>query len=293
MVGRRGDGAVASGAGVRPRTRVRTRQVALRWDDRPLPKHFVGDDLVLSHTAAVLSSMFPEGEAFFVRSVRHYRSKITDPELAAQVTGFIGQESVHAREHRGLNERLAELGYPTRHLERRAGLGLKVVEWALPPSVCLAATAMLEHATATLAEVLLSSPEVQALFADDQMRDLVLWHALEEAEHKAVAFDVYQEVCGKEWLRVWMLRVAVVTTGLDLLSGVVTSMLFDPAARRPRAVWRSLRALRSSPFAGTGMGRRFLDYQRLGFHPDDHDTAVLLDTWAARLSEPGEVLAGR
>ncbi|WP_426572033.1 metal-dependent hydrolase [Aquihabitans sp. McL0605] len=263
--------------------RVRARQVTHRWEGRPLPRHFFGHDIVLSHLAAMGSSVFPEGEAFFVRSVRRFRSQLTDPILAEQVTGFIGQETVHAREHRALNLRLAELGYPTRHLDRRAHWGLRAVDRVLSPSTRLAATAALEHCTATLADAILSSQDVRDLMVDDQIRDLVVWHALEEAEHKAVAFDVYMAVDGRHWLRAWTLRVAVVTTGLDIISGALTSMAFDPAARDLPAVWRSIKGLRTSPFAGLGMGAALFDYTRRDFHPDDHDTTALVAEWRARL----------
>lgn len=262
---------------------IRARPVAMRWDGRPLPRHFVGDDLLLSHVAAVLSSMFPEGEAFFVRSVRAHRGRITDPDLLADIAGFIGQESVHAREHRALDRHLAGLGYPTRHLERRAGWALRLLERLLTPNACLAVTAALEHATATLAEAILSTPEVQELFEDDQVRRLLLWHALEECEHKRVAFEVYATVCGDHRLRTWPLRIGIVTSALDLLSGVATSLAFDPAARHPRALVRSARALRHTPFAGLGMGARLWDYTRRDFDPDDHDTTSLVDEWRARL----------
>ena len=84
------------------------------WLD-DLPRHFAADgDIVTSHVLAVLSSVFPDGEDYFVRSVKAVRDRITDPRLRENVEGFIGQESMHGREHRALNERLAELGYPTR-----------------------------------------------------------------------------------------------------------------------------------------------------------------------------------
>ena len=93
-----------------------------------LPKHFVTDgDVVMSHVIASLSSVFPDGEDFFVRSVRHYRDRITDPELKRQVAGFIGQEATHGREHRVFNNRLEELGYPAKEGEwiTRKMLGLR------------------------------------------------------------------------------------------------------------------------------------------------------------------------
>ena len=36
--------------------------------------------------------------------------------------------------------------------------------------------------------------------ADPAMAKLWRWHALEETEHKAVAFDVFQQVSGNKWL---------------------------------------------------------------------------------------------
>lgn len=260
------------------------RQMSFRWADRKLTRHFVGDDLLMSHLAAVFSSVFPEGEAFFVRSVRHYRSAITDPELAARVNAFIGQESIHAREHRALNERLALLGYPTHHLDRRAHWGLRIVERTLPPAVRLAATAALEHVTATLADAILGSEEIRDLFLDDEIRDLVVWHALEEAEHRAVAFDVFQNVCGKEWLRTWTLRIVVWTSGLDMLTGLVTSLACDPDGRDLRQLRTSQRRLRSSPFAGQHLGRTLFAYTRPGFHPHDHGSLDLVDERAGRSS---------
>src|SRR5438045_8244373 len=98
-----------------PKRTVPTRRISFEESLEHLPKHFAADgDLILSHLAAGLSAVFPDGEDFFVRSVRHFRDQITDPELKRQVCGVIGQEAVHGREHRALNNRLDELGYPTK-----------------------------------------------------------------------------------------------------------------------------------------------------------------------------------
>ncbi len=126
-----------------------------------LPTYFAGEgDLIMSHTLASLSGVFPDGEEYFVRSVRHFRDEITDPELKRQVAGFIGQEAVHGREHRALNDRLAELGYPTKQIERLHCADSNF-ERHMTPLGNLASTAALEHFTATLAEVILSSERVR------------------------------------------------------------------------------------------------------------------------------------
>ncbi len=102
-----------------PERKVPTRRISFEASLQDLPKHFAADgDLILSHLAASLSAVFPDGEDFFVRSVRHFRDQITDPELKRQVAGFIGQEAMHGREHRVFNDRLDELGYPTKQVER-------------------------------------------------------------------------------------------------------------------------------------------------------------------------------
>src|SRR2546423_3007799 len=145
--------------------KVPTRRISFEESLKDLPKHFSADgDLILSHVAASLSSVFPDGEDFFVRSVRHFRDQITDPELKRQVGGFIGQEAMHGREHRAFNDRLAELGYPTKQVERFTEKGLALRWRLLSAKSNLATTAALEHFTATLAELLLTSEETRAAF---------------------------------------------------------------------------------------------------------------------------------
>src|SRR5579875_1881445 len=117
---------------------------------RDLPHDFAGDK-VFSHVLAVLSAVFPDGEDYFVRSVRAGAAAVTDPQLAADVEGFIGQESMHGREHRVLNERRAELGYPTRAIGRYVRGLTKVRERVQGRRGNLGFTAALEHYTATLA----------------------------------------------------------------------------------------------------------------------------------------------
>src|SRR5438094_5107384 len=161
----------------KPERKVPTRRISFEASLQDLPKHFAADgDLILSHVAVGLSAVFPDGEDFFVRSVRHFRDQITDPELKRQVAGFIGQEAMHGREHRAFNNHLDQLGYPTKRVERITKWGLSVRERLLSPKSNLAATAALEHFTATLAELVLSSEETRQLFGHEEVRNLFLWH---------------------------------------------------------------------------------------------------------------------
>ena len=264
--------------------KVPTRRISFEASLQDLPKHFAaGGDLISSHVAASLSAVFPDGEDFFVRSVRHYRGEITDPELKRQVTGFIGQEAMHGREHRAFNNRLAELGYPTKRFERWTERGLKARERFLPPVSNLAATAALEHFTATLAELVLSSDEVQAMFGHQEVKNLFLWHALEESEHKAVAFDVYKAVGGSERVRVMTMNFLCVGFVGGMTFQVIVSLLGDRDTFRRGKLRKSWRAVRSSPLMRRELWRQLRDYNRPDFHPDDRDTSELVERWRTEL----------
>lgn len=263
---------------------VPTRRISFEESLKELPKYFAVDgDVVSSHLAASLSGLFPDGEDFFVRSVRHYRDQITDPDLKRQVAGFIGQESVHGREHRQFNARLAELGYPTRKIERFTRAGLAMRTRFAPPIANLATTAALEHFTATLAELLLSDEEARAMFGFQAAQDLFVWHALEECEHKAVAFDVYRAVGGGERLRIWTMKFVRFGLVVGLVVQVALAMLFDRATYRRGGVLRSIRGFSRSPLLTREMWNRLCEYDRPGFHPDDRNTDELLEHWRSEL----------
>ena len=270
-----------------PERDVRTRRIAFDYPESDLPKYFAEGDLVVSHMLSMLSSFFPEGEDFFVRAVRHYRDQIEDPQLKKQVSAFIGQEAIHGREHRRFNERLQHHGYPTAFVDRRTKVGLDRLARRAPASVQLAVTAALEHYTATIAEVLLSDERAQALSSIPEVRHIFLWHAVEESEHKAVSFDLYQEVCGDNRLRIHTMRVTTVIFLGSLLGSTILSLLKDPNGRHPRRLWASVRRLRENPFFTREVWRRLNDYNRTDFHPDDHDATELLERWRAELFGDG------
>ena len=162
---------------------------------------------------------------------------------------------MHGREHRAFNDRLDELGYPTKRFERITKKGLAIRERLLSPKSNLAATAALEHFTATLAELVLSDEETRDLFGHDEVRNLFLWHALEESEHKAVAFDVYKAVGGTERMRVWTMKFLRFGFVLGMAVQVLISLLGDRATYKPgvlRRSWRNVPPLARSSAASCG-----------------------------------------
>ncbi|MGH9016124.1 MAG: metal-dependent hydrolase [Acidimicrobiales bacterium] len=267
-----------------PERVVQTRRIDLEASFADVPRHFAADgDLIGSHLTATLSAVFPDGEDFFVRCVRRFRDQVTDPALKRQVAGFIGQEAVHGREHRAFNDRLDALGYPTKRIERIVKGALALRERVLSDASNLALTAALEHFTATLAELVLTSAETRAEFGHQAVADLFVWHALEESEHKAVAFDVYRAVGGGERLRRFTMNFLCIFFISFLAVTVTLSLLGDRDTYRPGALRRSWRVLRASPLLATDLWRQLRDYNRSDFHPDDRDTSELVARWRAEL----------
>jgi hypothetical protein len=264
--------------------KVPTRRISFEDSLQDLPRHFADDgDLILSHLAAALSAVFPDGEDFFVRSVRHFRDQVTDPALKRQVAGFIGQEAMHGREHRALNDRLDALGYPTNLIERLVKRGLQLRERILSAKSNLAATAALEHFTATLAELVLSNADTRDQFGHEGVRDLFLWHALEESEHKAVAFDVYKAVGGSEITRVLTMKLLRFGFVVGMSVQVIASLLGDRTTYRWRVLLASWRRFRRSPLLSRQLWDQLRDYDRPDFHPDDRDATELVERWRTEL----------
>ncbi|MGV0635000.1 metal-dependent hydrolase [Mycolicibacillus trivialis] len=274
----------------------KVRRIRFRFGDpKPMRRHYVEGDIVMSHLTSLLSAVFPPGEESFIRSVRRFSEQITDPGLKKRVAGFIGQESVHGQEHRRLNEKLIEMGYPMvrlftfGHDTRRQRLMLGI-ENRIPAYVHLAGTAAAEHYTATLAARVLGD-EMQAIPGDPEVWNLLNWHAVEELEHKSVAFDVYRSVGGPEWIRIGVMAGMYTLTIPVVTGGVILSMTTDPTAWRPFTALRQTWGVFRGPLV-KGLLAELRPYMRPGFHPDDIDTDALVERWRRELFGADGVLVG-
>lgn len=260
---------------------IRPRRLDVSVPD-PLPRWWLGDDPFRTHFFNSMSVLFPDGEQFFIDSVRHYRDHITDPELQQQIRGFIGQEAHHSREHVEFNQRLRQLGYDIDKLEQPVKRRIRFVNKSFPPERRLAGTVAMEHFTAIMADAVLREP---AWLADAQpdMRRLWRWHALEETEHKAVAFDVYMQVCGDRKLLRKAMRQATFFFLKDVTLGTL-HMLRKDGQLSVGVWWRGMRWL----WGRGGFLRHLLgvyrDFFADDFHPWQHDNAALMHQVAGEYS---------
>ena len=228
-----------------------------------------------------MSITFPAGEKFFIDSVRHYADEVTDPALKEHIRGFCGQEGFHRREHQRYNETLCKVrGYDLDKLEGKLTGRLRWAQKNLSPLQNLAITVAIEHFTAVLAELLLRSDSIMNK-ADPSMRDLWRWHAVEEMEHKSVAFDVYRAVGGTEGLRKSVMKRTSFFIGLELMRALFYVLRKDGQLFNVK-LWRAgLVGLFGEQGAFSGGWVPYKEFYAGGFHPWQHDTQQLLVDWAA------------
>ena len=236
-----------------------------------------------------LSTMFPIGEKFFIDSVRHFRNRIEDPRLLAEITAFQGQESVHRSEHQQYNETLCRLrGYDLDRIEKRLHNRLAWARSELSPIRQLAGTVAYEHLTAIMANDMLRHPDAME-GADSAVAELWRWHGVEETEHKSVAFDVYCAVGGDLRGR----RIALLMNTWFFFKdafGILIYMLKADGKHLRISEWMSgLNFLFGKP----GVLRRcvfgYFSFYRRRFHPWNDDNRYLVDDWSKQQSQVGSV----
>ncbi|GEO84304.1 MULTISPECIES: metal-dependent hydrolase [Alphaproteobacteria] len=247
-------------------------------------RHWYGGDPIKTLLADGLSVFLPEGERYFIRSLKHYAPKLKDKHLAAEITGYSVQEAFHTREHEDYNKAMVKLGYDIPMMEKRVADALAVGK---NPLHRLAVTCAIEHLTATLSTVTLRYPE---LFdgAEPAYRRLWMWHALEELEHKAVALDVLKAATPKMsrveryLLRVMAMNATIIPFLFIFLRNVKEFTRVDGIKTGPRFWLRFLYTVTISPGFWGRCAPLFFKYYLPGFSPvnkDDHALVLKGRDW--------------
>lgn len=267
-----------------PRPRIQPRRPDLDFepDQEPIPRHWFGGSALATHIVNGVNLLFPDGERMFVKSVRYYKDAIAnDPMLAKEAEGFYGQEGSHAREHQRFFEILRAQGYPIDDLLTEFRSSLRFFEKLFPPAFHLSATAAAEHFTAIMANHGLSSRVIDA--AHPTVRHLMLWHATEEIEHKAVAFDVLRKVEPSYFVRLVGMAFAALFLGYWWQRATRMFLRHDGIGRKElRAEKKQMKKVRDD---GNIVRDVFLagiwEYIQPGFHPWDRDDLHLAEAYLA------------
>lgn len=272
----------------------------MNFDFNDVPEYWMNGSAGLTHFMTALSALFPAGEKFFIDSVRavRYHPSIKDNEtLQKEISAFIGQEAMHTQEHVNFNASAQKFGHDVEALEKFTDTAIQIaiktfVKIVKPfgmtkDMVDLTATTALEHFTATIASQLLVNTHIQELMTDETMSTMWYWHAIEENEHKAVAFDVYESVFGKG-VKAYALRTSSLVFAMTLIFLIQSSFVLRLLKQDKKLNLDELSVIYKyaySPSKGiiTGMAKEMLAYFKPGFHPNHLDTVGLLKTWKAKL----------
>ncbi|MET0385142.1 MAG: metal-dependent hydrolase [Polyangiales bacterium] len=265
-------------------TEIHVRKPRLDFE-RPIDRFYLGGNPIRTHLFNALNLTFPEGERFFVKAVHDHRKDVHDPLLLRDVRAFAEQEGQHAHQHERFFGTLRAQGYVLDEFEARF-LALARYAKDLPRWLRLTITAGAEHYTASLAALLLEHQLLEG--CDETMRDLITWHAIEEIEHKHVAYDLLVRAYPRNYfLRVWGFIVATWVIWYYVPQAYKLLMKQDRAAGRLddaqlEAARRELREEKEQRFRRALRGV-LLRYFVPGFHPSQQDDRAILARYAPTL----------
>lgn len=255
-----------------------------------VPRYWFAGDPFLTRMFDALSLTFPDGERYFIQSVRLFRDQIQDPDLKQRVADFIRQEAQHGIAHDKMNQVMKDQGMPVDQFIQRLNKVFKFELKYRSPQYNIAMTAAAEHLTALMAETFYGEKETLK-DAHPYVRALFAWHAIEEIEHRDVAFDVMQQVGNVP--EVTRKMALVLTTGLMFGFTLYRAnvMLKCDGFNRTQRIKMNVRGLQWL-FGKRGklrkMQSQYRDWFKLDFHPSQHPIIAQYDVWLETLAQTGD-----
>ena len=255
-----------------------------------IPRYWFAGDPFLTRMFDALSLTFPDGERYFIQSVRLFRDQIQDPDLKQRVADFIRQEAQHGIAHDKMNQVMKDQGMPVDQFIQRLNKIFKFELKYRSPQYNIAMTAAAEHLTALMAETFYGEKDTLK-DAHPYVRALFAWHAIEEMEHRDVAFDVMQQVGNVPELTRKM--ALVLTTGLMFgftLYRANVMLRYDGFSRIQRLKMnvRGLKWLLGKNGKLRKMKPQFQDWFKPDFHPSQHPIIAQYDVWLNTLAETND-----
>ncbi len=156
---------------------------------------FIEGDHQQSFAFIAGSLLLPHLEPYLIRSMKAAEKHVTDPKILEGLKGFAAQEGQHYRMHMKFNATIRRSGFP----------GLEALEKELSDDYqrfTKTKSLRFNLAYAEGFEALTMNAIKHIMEPDGFGEDLpvfmrmIEWHFVEELEHRNVAFDVYDHVCG-------------------------------------------------------------------------------------------------
>lgn len=250
--------------------------------DETIPRYWFRNDPYKTRFFDAVQSGFPDGERYFITSVRAFRDRIDDPTMRHEVRDFMRQEGQHGLAHTRYNQMLERQGLPMAELIEDAKEQFDSWTRKYSPEFNVANTAAVEHFTATMAFAYFAKASVMD-GAEPRIKALFAWHAIEEMEHKSVAYDVMKKVAKVGYFKRAAAMAFAMKNMVDFTYRYIDRMLAADGFTR----WQRLRMHARNflwihgPRKGVygSLTGKLLVYFKPGFHPTQEPTIHNYRNW--------------
>ncbi|GJM07682.1 MAG: hypothetical protein DHS20C10_14160 [marine bacterium B5-7] len=278
--------------------------------DESMPKYWNDNDPFKTHLFNAISMLLPPGERFFIRCLRENLPYLKQDDNTAvipalsrnphQTTGehqetpnpargdkaaliddvrkFMGQEGCHDHQHVLYNNILRAQGFNVSRLENIISNHLALASKISSRKSRMALTVAFEHFTTILAHALLSE-ESWLHNAHPAYATLWRWHAIEEIEHKAVTFDVYQAIKGGYFTRIREVFFGTIILCYHITAYTCYFLFKDKLFFKPKVWWRGLKFLWGKSGVFWKILPMYFSFYRPSYHPWQHDNSALTKQW--------------
>lgn len=260
--------------------------------DKHMSSHWFDNNPILTHLVHALSFQFPSGEESFVKSVKEHLASLNSESLKKDARAFVAQEMIHSREHDALNnwvlERFPASKQILKTIEQRALRRYELGKYT-PWLKNLAATVCLEHMTVLFANKLLADEQVMEKMPA-AVKGLLVWHAIEEIEHKHVAWQVYEQVGGSYWARIFMYFLTSLTLFVQTSEICIRLIHCDTEANiKPSHIWQVFTMFLLPSRMNLTLLGKFFRFFSPKFRPINRKEDELARDWSKRLEELSQV----
>lgn len=176
-------------------TREERHAEALRKSGEPIRNYWFGDNTLLTIFFNASSVGIPEAERYVIKTVTMLRNHRHLPGFEERIAKIIHEETGHSRVHDAYNVYLSTTGLDLRfHLRAAKKINAFLSIFSLRTRLAICAT--IEHFTASMARQILDTGILEGKRVDERMDRVWTWHALEELDHRSIAFDLYYAAGG-------------------------------------------------------------------------------------------------
>lgn len=178
----------------------------LRFDfAAPVPMVWQPENPMFSHAVNLMSFIAICFEKMIVDAVQEAKPHFTDPEVASEANSFLRQEAQHANAHRQHVTALVQRYPGLQHTFDAIMASYDHMTSTKPLSYRLAYIADLEATFTPSFKFLLDNEDFMFRPGDDRVASLLLWHMVEEVEHRSSALVIYNAVVGRRTYRLRIL----------------------------------------------------------------------------------------